>query len=186
MIAIIDFGSSKVPAIHDQINENIDCETIKWDEFNENSVIDYCGFVLSGAPKLITEIDLTEILEKYAWLKSTEKPVLGICFGHQILGILHGAFGSKMREDRDWQEIEYLIEDEPLFRSLPNPVLLMEDHCETISIPPGFLLLASSDACVNEAMKHATKPLYGVQFHPETSGNMGYKLLENFCRFCQM
>jgi GMP synthase (glutamine-hydrolysing) len=41
-------------------------------------------------------------------------------------------------------------------------------------------LLACSDACINEAMKHKEKPMYGVQFHPEVSGNFGHVLLENF------
>jgi GMP synthase (glutamine-hydrolysing) len=58
----------------------------------------------------------------------------------------------------------------------------MEDHCESISVPPGFVLVASSDACVNEIMQHQTKPFFGVQFHPEVSGNHGSLLIENFAK----
>jgi GMP synthase (glutamine-hydrolysing) len=61
---------------------------------------------------------------------------------------------------------------------------MMEDHCESISLPKGFKLLAVSDACVNEAMCHASKPWMGVQFHPEVSGNQGTLLIENFVNLC--
>ena len=62
---------------------------------------------------------------------------------------------------------------------------MMEDHCETISIPQGFELVASSDACVNEAMQHKERAIFGVQFHPEVSGNHGRILIENFIKVCQ-
>jgi len=89
-----------------------------------------------------------------------------------------------MREDRDLQEIEFLHKD-PLFARMPSVTQMMEDHCEAISIPPNFTLMAISDACVNEGMKHNEKNLYGVQFHPEVSGNMGSVLIENFTRICE-
>ena len=58
---------------------------------------------------------------------------------------------------------------------------MMEDHCESISIPPDFDLLATSDACVNEIMRHQKKLVYGVQFHPEVYHSTdGKQILENF------
>jgi GMP synthase (glutamine-hydrolysing) len=97
------------------------------------------------------------------------------------LGLVYGAFGSRMKEDRDWQEIENYL-DSPLLNKFPPIFEMMEDHCESISVPPGFMLVASSDACVNEMMQHQTKPFFGVQFHPEVSGNHGSLLIENFAR----
>jgi GMP synthase (glutamine-hydrolysing) len=184
MILLVDFGSSKVPDIYDAVDQYMDCQITKWDELDLAELATFSGVILSGAPKLITEMDLSPILLKFSWILDYQKPILGICFGHQILGILHGAFGSKMKEDRDWQEIE-VFEESPLFKAIPTLVNMTEDHCETISIPAQFKLIASSDACVNEAMEHNSKPFYGVQFHPETSGNMGYRLIENFCKICE-
>jgi len=43
-------------------------------------------------------------------------------------------------------------------------------------------LIASSDACVNEVMQHKTKKIFGVQFHPEVSGNHGRVMIENFVK----
>jgi GMP synthase (glutamine-hydrolysing) len=184
MIAIIDCGSSKVPQIEQFVDDEMDFKTFPVHEFQQDQHPEILGVIISGAPKLITEIDMTPYLKSFAWIKESTVPVLGICFGHQIIGLLHGANGAQMREDRDFQEIEFFNEH-PLIDRLPKVLSMSEDHCEAISIPSGFDLLASSDVCVNEAMGHKEKPLYGVQFHPETSGNHGAVLIHNFIKICQ-
>ncbi|MEJ6583808.1 MAG: gamma-glutamyl-gamma-aminobutyrate hydrolase family protein [Crocinitomicaceae bacterium] len=183
MILVIDCGSSKTKYIEQLVDDFIDVTPCKLMDFNEEILKTVKGVIISGAPLLITEINMEPYLEKMSWIKSTTIPVLGICFGHQLIGLLHGAFGSKMREDRDWQIVE-AFEDSPLFNRLPNEIEMMQDHCETISIPENFLLIASSDACVNEVMQHKDKTIYGVQFHPEVSGNHGRILIENFVNIC--
>ena len=161
----------------------MDVKPVKLLDFSTNDLNDVQGVVISGAPLLITEIDMQPYLDKMGWIKETTLPILGICFGHQLMGLLFGAFGSKMREDRSWQIVEAFVPC-PLFNRLPDEIEMMEDHCETISIPAEFELVASSDTCVNEVMQHLIKPLYGVQFHPEVSGNHGRIILENFVNIC--
>ncbi len=185
MILIIDCGSSKTKFIEQLVYEFMDTRIVSLHDFDEQSLDGIQGVILSGAPILITEINMDPYLEKMSWIRSTTLPVLGICFGHQLIGLLYGAFASRMREDRDFQTIESL-ENSPLFDRLPIEFQMMEDHCEAISIPSGFQLLAVSDACINEAMKHTDKLLFGVQFHPEVSGNHGAVLLENFVRMCEV
>ncbi|MFT5582193.1 MAG: GMP synthase (glutamine-hydrolyzing) [Psychromonas sp.] len=182
-IAILDFGSTKVPDIESMVDDTIDFETFKAFEFKPELQDNFIGIILSGAPILVTEIDMEPYFEAFEWLKKPKNPILGICFGHQLIGILNGAFASKMKEDRDSQEIEFYSES-ILCKKMPQLVSMMEDHCEAISIPSGFKLLGSSDVCINEAMEHNEKPWYGVQFHPETSGNMGFLLIENFINHC--
>lgn len=184
MILIINCGSNKTKYIDQVVYEYMDTRPIALMDFQETDLDGVKGVILSGAPLLVTEIDTAPYQEKMKWILTTKLPVLGICFGHQLIGILHGAFANRMREDRDWQVIESFVET-PLFNRLPNEFRMMEDHCEAISIPPGFVLTASSDVCVNEAMQHKTKPLYGVQFHPEVSGNHGAVLLGNFVKICE-
>jgi len=184
MILIIDCGSQKTSYIEQCVDEFMDFQTVSFHSLTLDHLADKKGIVFSGAPLLITEIDMKPYLDKVSWLKTIEIPVLGICFGHQLIGITYGAFGSRMKEDRDWQTIEVFEECE-LFNKLPTEVEMMEDHCESISIPNGFQLIASSDACVNEAMKHQTKLIFGVQFHPEVSGNHGRVLFENFISICE-
>lgn len=183
MILIINCGSIKTPSIAHYINEFMDSKTVKLENFDNSTLNDYSGVIISGAPILLTEIDPTEYLEKFEWIKETTLPVLGICFGHQIIGLLHGASVYKQKEDRDWNTIE-ILEDDPLFNRMPDEFKMLEDHCETVSIPPHFIHLCVSDSCINEGMKHQDKNIYGVQFHPEVSGNMGSILLENFTKLC--
>lgn len=184
MITVIDCGSSKTPFIESCVDEFEDVQVVAMYDFDYSSFSSAQGFIISGAPILITEKDPAPFLALFSWLKETDKPVLGICFGHQILGLTYGALASRIREDRDWQIVE-VLEDCPLFDKLPSEIELMEDHCEAISIPANFIHVAVSDACVNEAMMHQTKSLYGVQFHPEVSGNHGRVIIENFVHICQ-
>ena len=184
MILIINCGSQKTPFISDIIDEFMDVETISLDDFSPTITEKYKGIIISGAPLLITEIDINTYIEKFNFILNTELPILGICFGHQIIGLVHGAFGSRMKEDRDWQTIE-IFDECPIFNKLPSEIEMMEDHCESISIPPKFKSIGSSDFCVNEAMAHQTKKIFGVQFHPEVSGNHGRVIFENFTHICQ-
>lgn len=179
MILIIDCGSQKTPFIEQVVDEFCDFQTVGIYDFQPELLETSDAVIISGAPILITEVATDIYLSKLDCLLSYSKPILGICFGHQILGLLHGAFPSKMREDRDWQMIE-VYETCPLFDKLPQEFEMMEDHCETISIPKDFQLVASSDACINECMQHLHKPIFGVQFHPEVSGNFGKIVIGNF------
>lgn len=180
-LLVIDCGSNKTKYIEEIVDDYIDVKQGRLMDISADDIEDVVGVILSGAPLLVTEIDPTPYIDKLSWIKTCEIPVLGICFGHQIIGLMHGAFATRMREDRDWQIIE-AYEECPLFNRFPNEIEMMQDHCETISIPADFELIASSDACVNEVMQHKTKPIFGVQFHPEVSGNHGKLLIENFIK----
>lgn len=183
-IAIIDCGSQKTPFIFKHVDEYIDSEIIPLHEVTEEKINKFQGVIISGAPILLSEVNPDKYLASFQWLLNYTKPVLGICFGHQIMGMIYGAFVELIREDRDWQTIG-IFENCPLFEKLPEEVQMMEDHCETISIPKGFTLVASSDACINEVMMHKEKPFFGVQFHPEVSGTHGVIVIENFCNIVQ-
>lgn len=184
MILIIDCGSQKTIYIEECVDEFMDFETVEILSLSANHLKNKKGIIISGAPLLITEMDVSIYLEKISFIKTTNIPVLGICFGHQLIGLSFGAFGSRMKDDRGTQLIE-IYEPCPLFDKLPTEIEMIEDHCESISIPANFQLVASSDACINEAMQHNSLPLFGVQFHPEVSGNHGRILFDNFIRFCE-
>ena len=183
MILIIDCGSNKTRFIEDMVNEYIDFTTTSLLDLKPEDITKYKGVIISGAPILITEVNTDPYKEQLKWIKETSIPILGICFGHQMIGLLFGAFGNRMRPVRDMQLIE-VFEESDLFLRLPYEINMMEDHCESISIPQDFKLVASSDACINEAMEHESKRIFGVQFHPEVSGNHGSVLIENFINVC--
>ena len=181
MIAVINCGSSKTPLIAQHLEEYQDVQVIGLLDFSTEILNQFTGVVISGAPILLTEIDPAPYLQKLSWIKTYQKPILGICFGHQLIGLLHGARIAKMKEDRDFQEIE-VLKDDLIFDRLPDIFEMQEDHCEAINLPNEFKLLASSSYSEVEVMKHLEKKIYGCQFHPEVSSIDGEKFIANFLK----
>ena len=183
MIGVINCGSSKTRYIEELVNEFDDFVSIPLLDVTAECLDELNGVIISGAPILLTETDHAPFKKPIETIIKSELPIMGICFGHQLLSLYFGGYVARMKEDRDWQTIE-VISDSHLFDKLPNEFEMMEDHCETASIPNDFIHLAVSDVCINEAMQHKTKPIYGVQFHPEVSGNSGRIIFDNFIRIC--
>jgi GMP synthase (glutamine-hydrolysing) len=184
MIYIINFGSRKTPFISEMVSElGYENKIFTWDQTDKSDLEKAGGIILSGSPTYLTEVSHQPYHDRYGFIRNTDIPVLGICFGHQVLGILHGAQIYRGQEIADDLEIG-LLKDDPLFSDLSNPTVMAEDHTEGITVPEGFIHLATSSMYANEGMKHKTKTIYGVQFHPEVSGENGKILLGNFCRMC--
>ena len=162
-------------------------DVVEWDEASTLRFDSADGVVLSGSPDMMSE---PGIQEKYAGeveaIRHSKVPVLGVCFGHQMMA---HAFGSKVVKDGshvlDMVKTRVLARD-PLFEGLPKEVTLLESRWEVVkSLPPGFRLLARSATSRIATMKHESRPLYGVQFHPEryTRENPdGYTVVGNFVR----
>jgi GMP synthase (glutamine-hydrolysing) len=184
MILLVDCGSNKTGYIQSIVQVHYPCERIGLLELTDDLALSADGVIFSGAPILLTEVDYDPYLRKIAWLDRFNKPILGICFGHQLIGLHYGASVSRQRDDRGNQVIAVLATN-PLFDDLPDEFDMIEDHCESISVPAGFELSATSDMTVNEAMFHKNKPVFGVQFHPEVSGENGLILLKNFTKLVQ-
>lgn len=183
MILVIDCGSSTTRNIEEIVDDYCDFKSIPLLDFKMEHLEGIKGIIISSASILLTEVNSEPILLRLDWIKETEIPLLGINFGHVLIGMIFGGFPSRVRSNGDWQTIE-AYEDCILFNRLPNEIEMRENSSETTSIPEGFQLVASSDVCVNEVMQHKTKSIYSVQFHPEVSGNHGSILIENFVNHC--
>ncbi len=178
-VTIIDCGSTKVPDIVRAI-ENLGsaASVIAPGQLPAIAASPPAAVIISGNPALITESG-TDFLHDFEVLRTLELPVLGICFGHQVIGMLYGAEVTMGKEDRELRRVEILQAD-PLFGKISADSKFQQDHTEEIPLPRDFTHLATSSHCFNEAMMHRDRPLYGVHFHPESSGEAGEQLFANF------
>ncbi len=149
----------------------------------------YSGLILSGGPMHFDrKLYLEDVSFELASLMEMEDttPTLGICLGHQLLGeVFDGRIKHMDKAIHITDEEVNIIEDDILFKDIPKKIKVQESHSdEIIKLPHHFKLLAYSSDCDVEAMRHETRPTWGVQFHPEASGEVGKKIIENFLRIC--
>jgi GMP synthase (glutamine-hydrolysing) len=184
-ILIIDCGSSKVPNIC-SIVKNFGAEIllVHRNNLKPEDATECTGIIISGAPNLITQSDKEELLKPFLFLKEIDIPVLGICFGHQALGMLYGAEIFLGKEIRTEISIA-ILNSSPIFNGIKTEkVFVSQDHTEGINLPEDFILLANSAHYPNEAMQHISKKIYGVQFHPEVSSDNIKQIITNFLCIC--
>lgn len=180
-IALVDCGSDKVIAIKDLLLENNCKVSVNKLEATQAELLNQCdGVIISGGPHLFTQQDqFNQLMKNFAFIPKIQKPTLGICLGHQAIGLYHGAeiyLGAARRQ----QELIDRIQEHPLLANLSNPFEVSVDHCEGITLADDFMHLASSKYYQVEAMANDEKLLYGVQFHPEVSPTQGKQVLVNF------
>lgn len=110
--------------------------------------------------------------KRFHFIKSYGKPILGICSGLQIISLVYG--GDLIQ--KKGQEIGYYFElFNKEFLSLEGKHELYHLHTNYVTLPKDFKKFTKSK--IPEAIKHKTKPIYGVLFHPEVRNK---KLIENF------
>jgi GMP synthase-like glutamine amidotransferase len=141
----------------------------------------YSAVVISGSQWLLSKETPAGPLVEF--VRDLKVPTLGICFGHQLFARTFGAqvlSGELIERD----ETIVISEPGPLFHGLGPEVEFRESHREYVDDDAieraGWHVIARSASCPVEAMHHPTRPLYGVQFHPERSGVNGEKLFDNF------
>ena len=150
------------------------------EEFKLHDVI-----VFSGAQRKLAEPGIFDAYRNEVdFLKSTKKPLLGICFGHQLMAMAFGAEVVNMGEKIDGFYMVQRIGDNEIFEGLDERFLVCESHEEMVAdLPFDFELLGNSLNCSIEVMKHSSLPIFGVQFHPERFDEKhpaGKSILENF------
>ena len=183
-ILIIDFGSQFTQLIARRIREmGVFSEIISHKKVNNNNIDSSIqGIILSGGPLSVYEI------KKYSFDKKiieNKIPVLGICFGHQILSKLNGG-RVKQSKHREFglasiykKRESLLIKD---FFNIKKIHKVWMSHADQVSkLPKNFKVVASSQNSKFAIVENKNKKFYGVQFHPEvTHTENGKKLLKNF------
>ena len=164
-ILIIDFGSQFTQLIARRIRElGVFSEIISHKKIKNINIKDSTkGIILSGGPLNVYEIN------KYSFDKRIIKngiPVLGICFGHQILSKLNGKDSLLIKK----------------FFNNKKRIKVWMSHTDQVSkLPKNFDVIASSQNSKFAIVENKLKKFYGVQFHPEvTHTENGKKLISNF------
>ncbi|GGP18888.1 aminodeoxychorismate/anthranilate synthase component II [Thermocladium modestius] len=110
-------------------------------------------------------------------------PVLGICLGHQLIGVVFGARIRRARTVRHGKASLIRRMDSPLYLGLPGEFKAMRYHSLAIDDVPEDLVVDAVSMDDNEVMgiHHVEHPIFGVQFHPESVGTrVGMRILSNF------
>jgi GMP synthase (glutamine-hydrolysing) len=135
--------------------------------------LDADAVVLSGGALSLEGTD-SPLGAVEGWIDRIEVPVLGICVGHQFLGRHFG--GRVARGAPEFGAVDVVVDrpDHPLFSGLGSPLRAWANHNDhVLEPPPGWTTLAHSGACPVQAMAHPTRPIWGVQFHPEVEHTDG-------------
>lgn len=144
--------------------------------------IDFQAIVLSPGPKRPADAGLLlPLIERYA----DQKPILGICLGHQAIGEHFGAHLVKARLPMHGKTSVIGHFGHPLFEGIPEQFRVMRYHSlllESLENTPLRSIAASAESEVM-ALEHTTLPLLGVQFHPESIlSEYGLQLLKNWVK----
>jgi GMP synthase (glutamine-hydrolysing) len=143
--------------------------------------------IMTGSNFMLSKPDTKTVFkQEMEMVKTLDLPYLGICFGHQLIGAAYSVeiedIGHSVRAYKDVK----LIERDPVFEGLPSMIRVHESHRQALSeLPREFRHLAESSTSRIEAIAHRSRPVYGVQFHPERSDDKnphGRILIQNFVK----
>ena len=156
------------------------------DEVNAESINGFDGVLLSPGPG--TPEDAGACIEIVNAAIGKQKPLLGVCLGHQAIGAALGGKVSRAPELLHGKTSQVQHKNEGVFKELKSPFRATRYHSlaiETPSVPEELLVTATTDTGVIMGVKHKSAPIEGVQFHPEsvlTEG--GHRLLANWLETC--
>ena len=137
------------------------------------------GIIISGGPSSVYDPGSPTIDPR---LLHARTPILGICYGQQLIAHLLGGHVEKgERGEYGFAQLD-LLRESRLFRGVEGPQQVWMSHRDLVEAPPpGFQVLASTRTCTVAAMASAEKGVYAVQFHPEVAHTpSGKRILENF------
>jgi len=180
-IAVLDFGSQYTQLIARRIREqHVYSEIISFKTpLRELKRRKPAGIILSGGPSSVFDQNAPECDPE---IFKTGIPVLGICYGMQLIGKLLGGH-VKPGRSREYGPARLTVTGkQKIFSGLPGRLAVWMSHGDQVEkMPPGFSCLATTPTCRIAAMAHPRRKIYGLQFHPEVVHTpRGAEILRSF------
>ncbi len=181
MIIVIDFGSQYTQLIARRVRElGVYSEVHPpWVKIKDLPLSRVDGFILSGGPASVHDegapVCGTELFE-------TGKPILGICYGMQLIThLLGGEVERSTKREYGHAELEVLDKSD-IFHGLPGRFQVWMSHGDRIlKMPEGFKAIAKTENSPIAAFKNENRRIWGLQFHPEVVHTKhGSEILSNF------
>jgi GMP synthase (glutamine-hydrolysing) len=150
--------------------------------------------ILSGQSHPWDDYSAESLTGVFEVIREASQPVLGVCGGHQQIALAYGTEVALMerlepgegyngaKRERGYYEVE--TTGAGIFADLEKRITVWHSHCDEVkALPPDFECTALNKTCKIQAMQHRTRPVFGVQFHPELFNDefpAGRRLIENF------
>ncbi len=188
MILVVDnYDSFTWNLVHYLMELGAEVEVVRNDDMSAGQALSSGAqaFLISPGPKTPNEAGVS--LDLVAACADAGKPLLGVCLGHQTIGQHFG--GTVARGGLMHGKTSPVAHDgSGLFAGLPSPFTATRYHSLIVeNIPDSLIVNATSDDGHVMGFRHATLPIHGVQFHPESiATEHGHAMLANFMRIAGM
>jgi len=181
-VIILDFGSQYTQLIARRVREaGVYCEILPFNTPVERiTARQPKGLILSGSPSSVYQDGAPRPDAKF--IESLDSPLLGICYGLQILAFdMGGDVESSPNREFGYARLKVVDHSSLLFKELPNEMDVWMSHGDQVtSVPDGFRITALTDDALN-AIEDNQRRIYGVQFHPEVAHTpLGAQVIRNF------
>ena len=180
-IIVLDFGSQYTQLIARRIRENkVFCEIIPFNQKTETyKHKNPKGIILSGGPSSVFDQN-APFCESEVFKLGV--PILGICYGLQLLGKIFGGEVERSKRREYGKAIIKIDNHEDLFSEVGDQTTVWMSHGDHLSqLPKGFEVLAHTENIPLAAIRDKEKKIFGLQFHPEVVHTQeGKKIIRNF------
>ena len=185
-ILILDFGGQYNQLIARRVRErNVYCEVHTYTKFDLDAIKQFAprGIILTGGPQSVNSDDFSVD----AGLFELGIPILGICFGAQLMAARLGGRVDRAENSEFGRTDLDRLGDSRLLDGMSDRSTVWMSHNDRITeVPRGFSITASTSSCPIAAMENAERKLYAVQFHPEVVHTAeGGRVFDNFIDICE-